>query len=65
MDIKYLSESVIDVAQTCLSDLCIRFVCHQLVCQICVPMGWKIKALDDQKVPDSAKVKQAVGIILF
>jgi len=31
--------------------------------EICVPMGWKIKALDDQKVPDSAKVKQAVRIM--
>ena len=25
-------------------------------------MSWKLKALDDQKVPDSAKVKQAVRI---
>merc|ERR1712037_771083 len=31
--------------------------------EICVPMSWKLKSLDDQKVPDSAKVKQAVRIM--
>jgi len=31
--------------------------------EICVPMSWKMKDLDDQKVPDSAKVKQAVRIM--
>ena len=25
-------------------------------------MSWKMKVLDDQKVPDSAKVKQAVSL---
>merc|ERR1712107_652597 len=31
--------------------------------EICEPMSWKMKVLDDQKVPDSAKVKQAVRIM--
>jgi len=31
--------------------------------EICVPMSWKLKALDEEKVPDSAKVKQAVRIM--
>merc|ERR550534_1881577 len=31
--------------------------------EICEPMNWKMKVLDDQKVPDSAKVKQAVRIM--
>lgn len=31
--------------------------------EICVPMSWKLKSLDDQKVPDSNKVKQAVRIM--
>merc|ERR1711936_605906 len=31
--------------------------------EICVPMSWKLKAFDEEKVPDSAKVKQAVRIM--
>ena len=40
-----------------------RHVTQTFLCQICVPMSWKMKDLDDQKVPDSAKVKQAVRMI--
>lgn len=31
--------------------------------EICVPMSWKMRTLDDLKVPDSQKVKQAVRIM--
>jgi len=31
--------------------------------EVCVPMSWKVKPLDDQKVPDSYKVRQAVKIM--
>jgi len=31
--------------------------------EVCVPMSWKLKPLDDQKVPDSYKVRQAVKIM--
>ena len=30
--------------------------------QMCVPKSLKLKPLDGQKLPDSAKLKQAVGL---
>jgi len=31
--------------------------------EVCAPMSWQVKPLDDQRVPDSQKVKQAVRIM--